>query len=578
MTDHQTTHHDETTYDRHVDQAQHEMRRRVFVVARWIVLAGVIPAGIAIGIDISLGAHSLPWLVGDLTALVVAAYLLRERSSYRVKVHTLVGLVVLLSAVALGHFGPTLGTGIFLFSAVLVAALLLSWRGVILTFVALVVVMVGVIAGTQLGILAPRTLAPSLGTWVRIAISTAFALAFTAFIIKYIQSRMRSLIIAELRARQRAQDAQAVRARALQQLEASQRFEALGRLAGGVAHDVNNALAVIQGNVGYLETTDDDAERKQVLEEVRQGVVRAASTVSQLLVFARRQPSSPGSTEPGPHLEKVARSFARLMPANIDLSAKVAPTAHVALSPASFEQVILNLVLNARDAMPRGGTIELRSSQEDDRIIVEVADEGSGMPPETAARVFEPFFTTKGGAGTGLGLPMVQRTIEQAQGEIRVDSQPGRGTVVRMNLPAVSAPAKRPTAELRAVTAPSGGRLLLLEDEVDVTQMMDRILSGAGFQVDAVRTTAEAMTRIATRDYNAFITDGEVLDGPVVPAIEAFRARWSDGPIILCSGSVERLDVTAADAQGSFSVLSKPFTAAELVARVNEMLVAAPKA
>jgi signal transduction histidine kinase len=373
------------------------------------------------------------------TLLFVAAFPLRARLQARV----LVALLIVVSAVGLLHFGPTMGTGSFMLACMLAAVFFLEARGVVVTLLVLILLLSAAMPLALRGVVVPVSFAPDRLTWIRMIAGTLIALGGMSFVHAFVLAQLRASLRAEFEARRDAQAAQAERERALRAMEAGQRLENLGRLAGGGAHDINNALGVIQGCIELLRMASDPAEREQVMREIMQGVRRAAATAKQLLAFSRQDTQTQGSCEPAEHLRCIAQTVSRFLPANIAIEVEATAAGAIDLSPGPFEQVLLNLVLNARDALPNGGCIRLSCGDEDGCTVVDVTDTGVGMSPEVKARMFEPFFTTKGQQGTGLGLASVRREVTMAGGEVTVDSTLGRGTTIRLRFPTRRAHSRR---------------------------------------------------------------------------------------------------------------------------------------
>lgn len=360
------------------------------------------------------------WVMAELASVLVyiAAFHLDARLQGRVLVATL----LVLSAVGLLHFGPTIGTGLFMMACILVSAFFFELRGVLLTVLLLTLLLSAAAPLALSGTLVPVSFEPDRATWLRMSATTLVALAAMSFAFVFVFAQLRKSLRAELEARRDAQAAHAERERTLQGIEVSQRLENIGRLAAAGAHDINNALGVIQGCADLLGISPDALERKQLLHEITLGVGRAAATAKQLLSFSREESQPPSSCEPARHLRDVAQSLTRFLPRDIALGVETSPTGWIDLSPGTFEQVLLNLILNARDALPNGGRIQLSCAEEGGSTVITVADTGVGISPEVQLRMFEPFFTTKGRAGTGLGLASVQTSNCVSEYERRVAS------------------------------------------------------------------------------------------------------------------------------------------------------------
>lgn len=518
---------------------------------------------------------SFPWLLVELVGFAITLGIHSSRAALHWKVRSAVGLFVLVSGVAVLHFGPTVGTGLFFLAAMLAATFLLELPGVLLTFACLSAAFGAAVWGAFAGWLAPVTFAPEPVSWLRMFISVEVVLAGIGGAAWFIRVQTRRSMEAERQARQREREAHAERERALQAVESSQRLEALGRLAGGVGHDINNALLLIQNGVELLRQSSEERERRGILDEMQQGIARATSTSRRLLAFARGNAEAAGSCDPARQLEGLARSLARVLPPGVALKTELQGGAWLPLSAGALEQVIVNLVLNARDALPRGGTIWLRCGATDGRAWAEVADDGEGIAPEVLPRVFEPFFSTKGEKGNGLGLSMVWGLVTKAGGEVVLSSVRGAGCTVRLWLPLVPARVEAPA--LPEAPAPlTGARILLLEDEPGIARGIVRILSRAGHALDAVETVRDALSRLEAGDYDLLITDGKVPDGPVAPVIAAFRRERREAPVILCTGYVEVADALTGVAREHLLVLAKPFAPPELLAVVRCALTGEP--
>ncbi|MEQ1730690.1 MAG: PAS domain S-box protein [Vicinamibacterales bacterium] len=379
--------------------------------------------------------------------------------------------------------------------------------------------------------------------------------------------------------------------RAQEHLRTAGRLEAVGRLAGGMAHDFNNLLVAINGfaELAMAQVAPGSPIRDDLSEIIKAGN-RAAALTSQLLTFSRSQvlrPDSVGLNEVVTGMEPMLR---RLIGEDIDLRISCTPDLpQVRIDAGHLEQVIMNLVVNARDAMPKGGRLTLRTSRDGfptaelpdglspDRVaVVSVADTGHGMDEATQARIFEPFFTTKPiGEGTGLGLAMVYGFVKQSGGAIALKSAPGRGTVFHIALPqehAVDAP--------EAVSAPSmragSETVLVTEDEVTVRTLVHRLLKEAGYTVLSAAGAMEALK--LCREYQGPID--LLLTDVVMPHMSgATLARQatslrSDMHVLFMSGYSGSEISARGLADSSLALLRKPFSAGELSDAVRSALAA----
>jgi two-component system cell cycle sensor histidine kinase/response regulator CckA len=302
------------------------------------------------------------------------------------------------------------------------------------------------------------------------------------------------------------------------QLQQASKMEAIGRLAGGVAHDFNNLLTSILGNVELaLMDLEPQHPLAAMLAEVNRAAQSAASLTRQLLAFSRKQIIEPRVLDLNELIGGLRQMFVRLLGESISLETSLATDlGAVRVDPGQFEQVIINLVINARDAMPGGGRLVIETTDAGDaeepggqpecpvrgrgRVVLAVSDTGHGMPPEVMAHLFEPFFTTKSkDRGTGLGLATVYGVVKQAGGTIDVQSEVGRGTTFRVFLPRVAEAADRRGDRPVPDVLPRGhGTVLLVEDEDAVRALAVRILERLGYDLLVAGSGVEALA-IATR-------------------------------------------------------------------------------
>ncbi len=275
--------------------------------------------------------------------------------------------------------------------------------------------------------------------YVRLCITTFSSVVIALAFVHAALGAMESSILKARAAARLAGEEQERRLAAELELSRAKRLEEIGQLASGVAHDIKNALLVLSAGVNELKELSRGAEQQAVLSDLQHAVSGIGSTVQQLLSLARRQASPARAVALADQLSHFASALRRVLPPEVELRVDCRSKAQAMIDPGLFEQALLNLALNARDAMPQGGRLTLRLSDgEDGRAVLEVEDSGTGIDPATAARMFEPFFTTKAaGVGTGLGLHMVRAFVEGAGGRIEVDSAPGRGTRIRLRLPVV---------------------------------------------------------------------------------------------------------------------------------------------
>jgi nitrogen-specific signal transduction histidine kinase len=369
-----------------------------------------------------------------------------------------------------------------------------------------------------------------------------------------------------------------------EQLRQAQKMEAIGRLAGGVAHDFNNLLTVIGTNTAYLAETLEgegaiDVElTREVLAEVSAASDRAARLTAQLLAFGRKSPQKLESIEPTTLVRGLSTMLRRLLGESVELSLGIAPGLGLVRADSSqLEQVLMNLCINARDAMPNGGVVSIRVRRvvlaAGPRIAFEVRDRGVGMDSVTRARAFEPFYTTKPpGRGTGLGLSVALGIIQQSGGTIEIDSEVGQGTTVRVLLPELEpTPAALPTrpepAAPPAQATSHGASILVVEDEPAVARLVKRTLESRGHSVLVAGDADDAQALLArlgpSLRLDLLVTDLRLPGRSGRALAEALRAERPDLPVIFISGYHD---------EGELSFLQKPFHPQALLTLVDTAL------
>jgi signal transduction histidine kinase len=380
---------------------------------------------------------------------------------------------------------------------------------------------------------------------------------------------------------------------------AARRLEAMGKLAGGVAHDFNNLLTVILGGCDLLLAGPDaDPGRRELLEMVRGAGERGTSLTQQLLAFSSKQVLAPRAVRPNALVPGLVPLLRRLIREDIRLSVALDPHAGcVRADPVQFEQVLMNLVLNARDAMPQGGEVRIETADADPAaplpgvpgpvpagayVLLRVRDTGCGMTPEVLGRIFEPFFTTKGpGRGTGLGLATVYGVVKQSGGHIQVESAPGRGTTFSIYLPRDAAAAAEPAPE-RAAAAPAvRGResILLVEDEEHVRAIARRVLRASDFTVLEARDGREAL-RVSAGWPHAIDL---LLTDVVMPHLggrqlaEALRPSRPAMRVLYMSGYADDPALGGPAGRPAQAFLQKPFKPEVLVRAVRALLDGGPR-
>ncbi|CAO3414274.1 ATP-binding protein [Azospirillum endophyticum] len=416
--------------------------------------------------------------------------------------------------------------------------------------------------------------------WRNMALDAAFVAPAT-LALALIAWLAYSRAVSESAAVQRWADEVRNRERLEEALRQSQKMEALGQLTGGVAHDFNNLLTAALANL-HLLGRHLPAEGQRFLTGTRTALERAEKVTRQLLSFSRQDAVNPTVVDLGDSLRGMNDLLERSIQADIALDWDIAPAPMaVAVDPVQLEMAVLNLVLNARDAMPGGGRIRIAAAPgpEPRTARIDVSDNGAGMPPDVMARAFDPFFTTKGvGKGTGLGLSMVYGFARQSGGNAAIDSRPGEGTHVRIDLPLTDA---RPIEPAPIPVAPAAGdrrplRILVVEDNPLVLMATVEGLTEEGFTVETAEDGVTALSLLETdRDFDLVVSD-VVMPGGVsgIDLARHIREHWPELRVLLASGySPESLATMGAD---TASVLAKPFTPDQLAARIRSLAKAEP--
>lgn len=379
-----------------------------------------------------------------------------------------------------------------------------------------------------------------------------------------------------------------------EQLRRAQKMEAIGNLAGGVAHDFNNLLTIIASysDLSLSEINISEALRANILEIKRAGE-RAAELTAQLLALGRRQVFQLEVLDLNHVITDMGKMFERLLPVNIVIAADLHPGLwNVKVDRGQIEHAIMNLLLNARDAMPEGGSLTLRtmnvyvdeSSASENGVVapgeyavIEVSDSGHGMDEATRSRIFEPFFTTKeSGRGTGLGLATTFGIVSQSKGHVTVSSEVGRGSTFRVYLPRTSSGAKAVRKEEPRAERLRGGSetVLLVEDEKTVRSILNLMLRESGYNVIAADDCSEALRVCAGRDgpLHIVVTDVAMPDMSGPELVKELAKTHPEMKVLYISGYTRDAIFQSEEAGRNFGYLGKPFTPATLLRKVREML------
>jgi signal transduction histidine kinase len=388
------------------------------------------------------------------------------------------------------------------------------------------------------------------------------------------------------------EDAMAKRLLLEEQLRHSQKMEAVGRLAGGIAHDFNNLLTAI---IGYTEIVlhglDPKDDRRGDAEEIGRAAMRAADLTRQMLAFSRRQVLQPKVIDLNTALTKVEPMLRRMIGEDIVMTVSGrAAHPYVRVDPGQVEQVVMNLVVNARDAMPKGGRLSVETAEATidaaaaadmpdarpgDYVMLSVSDTGVGMSPEVRARIFEPYFTTKDvGKGTGLGLSTAYGIVRQSDGHIALSSEVGKGTTFRIYLPRAEAP-QAAAADAAAEKMPEGAEhILLVEDDSSVRRLVKELLIRLGYSVTEAASgrAGLALGSDDTRHFDLALCDVILGDmsGPAVA--EALAALRPSIRVLYMSGYTDEAIVRTGVLDEGKPFLQKPFTPLQLSKKIREVL------
>ena len=382
---------------------------------------------------------------------------------------------------------------------------------------------------------------------------------------------------------QRVQERTAALERQGEALREAQRLESVGRLAAGIAHDFNNLLTVVLANATLLlRDRRLDATTTNAVEEMKTAASRGADLVRQLLAFGRQQRLAPQVLDLNGVVASLGPLLARLIGQQVRITVALAPgQAYVKADRSQLEQVIVNLVTNARDAMPEGGQLAIETAVIDNDpaikpcVVLSVTDSGLGMDRETRQRVFEPFFTTKPfGKGTGLGLATVHGVVEQSGGRVVVDSEPGAGSCFKVFLPLTNEAAAPDEASSPGSFRSAGGTILLAEDDPDVRVVIERVLREAGHTVLSAGGGGEALARARAHAGAIHLLVSDVVM-PDIGGADLARQLCAERPglrVLFVSGYIPEGNLLPDDPGHVVDYLAKPVTSERLQRKVAALL------
>jgi signal transduction histidine kinase/CheY-like chemotaxis protein len=557
----------------------------LLTVTHWsAVFGGIIALGVAIRavgsnfVDVRHPAFAIMLV----TFAAIVAIRFSPGLPYRVRAIVLSGAGFASAACAVVLRGLAAAPVLLLGLSVLIAALFLGRAWMIGSLIVL---------GATVGIIGRPEPVATFSPWSS-ALDVVCVTGVLTVLVHFVVSRLERTLQESSEALERLRAEQALRqhtqselTRAHATLQQTQKLDAVGRLAGGVAHDFNNTLQIVLGWIELLRTETHPQQLQEGLEQIRIAAERSRVLTRQLLAFSRPELCSPTSVSLQTFLPSLVKSYRRLLPDDILFVAHTDRELSIVMDESHLTQVLLNVVLNARDAMPTGGTLTLTSTFtprsslpatvtgfEAGAVEIEVTDTGTGMDEETLNRVFEPFFTTKGTRGTGLGLSTVYGVVQQAHGAIDITSELGKGTSVKLFFPpltrtADSRPAPDPLTSRPAV----GQAVLLAEDDRDVRSTLARALTQAGHRVVEVGDVESGRVVVRERgaEFAILVTDGIMPGGSTRQLIDDFLTIRPDGRVVVCSGYIDD-ELSMRDLNAPiFEFVQKPFSPSELVARLS---------
>jgi PAS domain S-box-containing protein len=409
-----------------------------------------------------------------------------------------------------------------------------------------------------------------------------------------LESRVRERTRELAEANAKLTDEIAERKKAEAALMQAQRLEAIGQLTGGIAHDFNNLLTAVIGNLELLRPvlTNDRALRQA--DSALQAARRGGELTRQLLAYARKQHVEPRPVDANTVVTRMRDLLGRSLGGLVSIETDLAPDLWYALTdPVQLESIVLNLAINARDAMPEGGPVRIATRnvpraagtlpaelERRDYVLLTVEDEGSGMPPEVLAKAFEPFFTTKDiGKGSGLGLAQVHGVVQQFGGTARLRSVVGVGTVVEVFLPRSPTPAPDPEAshaKPENAPPPDGITVLVIDDQDDVREVAVAFLQDAGYEVRHAASGAAGLQALESGPVSVALVDHGMAGMSGIEFVRQARQRWRDLKVVYLTGHAEPLESEGVDPHDR--VLTKPYTADDLLEAVRRSLHPARKA
>jgi signal transduction histidine kinase len=374
-------------------------------------------------------------------------------------------------------------------------------------------------------------------------------------------------LTAEIAQRQKAEAA----------LVQSQKMEAVGQLTGGLAHDFNNLLTAVVGNLELIRARATEPRIVRWADNAGKAAERGSKLTAQLLAFSRTQKLEATAVDVNALIEGMRELLIQSLGANVTCEVELAPDLPAATADANqLELAILNLSINARDAMPDGGALTIRTALDPRRssaVLISVADTGTGMSPDVVARAFDPFFTTKPpGKGTGLGLSQVYGIVQQLGGNVEIQTEPGRGTTILMSLPLSGHDAQPESGHLAGAQPGHSEKILIVDDDADVREFLSSVLVDLGYRVEDAAHADAANARLATFAPDLLVVDFAMPGMNGAEFVRLARQGQPDLRVLFVSGYAD--SKALAGAVGQAPLLRKPFKATDLAAAVRSALEA----
>ncbi len=406
--------------------------------------------------------------------------------------------------------------------------------------------------------------------------TTVAGLALVVYVVRILEDQLYARVrdIASLKqATLDREEAEHKLDKARESLEEAHRFEAIGRVAGGTAHEFNNLLQVISSWVEILESESDCEDSDEILGFIKSAAKEAGDITNDLLTIARRGVHDRTVVDVAALIPSISSSWRQLLPKGVTLELAVEPSGLCLVNKALLQQCILNLLRNAADPDVGSTKILLRvHPAEHDRVGIQVIDDGCGMDDERRARAFEPFFTSKVGRGNGLGLAIVRGTIEQYGGKVTLSSSPGEGTTVSISLPTTDETIEDAEVSKASVLAQSM-RVLVVEDEELLLKAICKMLDRKDLSHEACADGAEAMEALRDNEFDMLCIDAHMPGPPPVDVIARFKELNPTGKVLVCSGNIRSEVLLAYIQDESIPVLTKPFTREEFYQALGDLNV-----